>query len=239
MNKSARFLIGIFFLAVLIAVGIFWGWRWMQKPTTFPITHVVVEGELAHVPQAALEAAIHSKLSGGFFSVNLSDIRAAVLLQPWIANVSFRRIWPNTLMVQLSEQKPLARFGTDAVLTAEGKLFYPISSSIPENLPIIDGPVEQAAALARFYEEVNTLAKLLDLSVVSLRIDAAQSWYLQLSNTVVVKLSQQNALESFKQFVAIYPKIVQSSKNTVVSVDMRYSDGVAVQFDQLPKIAKK
>ena len=115
---------GIVILGALLATGGFFGWRWMQKPTTFPITHVVVEGEFNHVPQAALEAAIHSKLSGGFFSINLGDIRHAVLLQPWIAEVSFRRVWPNTLMVQLSEQKPLARFGTDGVLTSEGKLFY-------------------------------------------------------------------------------------------------------------------
>jgi cell division septal protein FtsQ len=52
---------------------------------------------------------------------------------------------------------------------------------------------------------------------------------------MLVKLGRQDALPRFKRFVAIYPKILQSSKAPIVSVDLRYPDGVAVQFGQIQK----
>lgn len=227
----------------IVAVGCviagFYGWRWVQKPTSFPISRVIVQGQFSHVSPATLQKDIESQLKGGFFSLNLKEVRAAVEACPWVASVSFRRIWPGTLRVSIDEKKPLARFGMTGVLTASGQVFYPDPKTIPDGLPLMEGPLDQTEALATFYQQATVLAKVIELSIVSLNEDDQHSWTLVLSNDVVVKMGRQEALNRFKRFVAIYPKIVNSSKETLVSVDLRYPDGVAVQFQLTPKTPKK
>ena len=207
-------------------------WRWMQQPTSFPIQEIHVQGDTAHVSSDAIARVVKTQLTGGFFSLNLVTVRQAVLAFPWIKKVSFRRQWPNALSVDVTEYTPLARFGAKGVVTADGVVFYPDIKSISQDLPSFDAPTDQAEALADFYQTANPLAKLLDLSIISLRENAMHSWYLCLSNQILVKLGRQDPLLRFKRFVTIYPQILKSSKKTIASVDLRYPDGVAVQFKQ-------
>ncbi|MDP1574248.1 MAG: FtsQ-type POTRA domain-containing protein [Coxiellaceae bacterium] len=240
-SRSRAFFLPILLACLLVAlvVGGVFAWRWMQKPTSFPISHVVVQGELTHITPQALEKTITSQLTGGFFSLNLEAIKTAVLVYPWIESVSFRRVWPDTLRVRLEEQKPLARFGVTGVLNIAGHVFYPDSKTIPADLPLLEGPVDEAASLTAFYQNATVLAKFIGLTIHFLSMDPQHGWVLQLSNEVIVKMGRQDVLNRFKRFVAIYPKIVASSKETLVSVDLRYPDGFAVRFSSTLKTLKK
>lgn len=228
-------------LCVSIVVGSVCAWHWMEKPTSFPIEYIHVQGEspLIHVSPDLVKKIVKTQLTGGFFSLNLAAVRQSVLSHPWIETVSFRRMWPNTLSVEVVEQKPMARFGANGIVNTEGHVFYPSVKTIPQDLPELAGPVAEAQELANFFQTANTLAKLINLSVVSLRVNAIHSWYLQLNNQVLVKLGRQDALVRFKRFVAIYPKIALTSKLPISSVDLRYPDGVAVQFGAVSKSPTK
>jgi len=219
------------FLATVLIIAASYAWRWMSEPTSFPITQVRVEGQLTHETPAAILHIMQTRLTGGFFSLNVSAVKQTILAMPWVADVSFRRVWPHTLAVRITEQKAVALFGKTGVLNVNGNIFYPNVKSLPRNLPDLEGPIDQSKVLFNFYRTVNPLAKLLGLSVIALRVNAEQSWDLQLSNQVHVALGRQQVLVRFKRFVAIYPKIVAVSNNRqMVSVDLRYPDGVAVQY---------
>ena len=139
-------------------------------------------------------------------------------------------MWPETLNVKIAEQQPVARFGKTGVLSTMGIVFYPDIKTIPQNLPDLEGPTDQSQVLLNFFQTVNTLAQLLGLKVIALHINAVQSWDLILSNQVHVILGRQEALARFKRFVAIYPKIIALSSKPMASVDLRYPNGVAVQY---------
>lgn len=243
-KSSSRFralFLSIFsaFVAVAIIMGGVFLWRWLEKPTTFPITHIVVEGDYAHVSNTTLEKTIQANLSGGFFSVHLRVIRNALLGYPWIESVSFRRVWPNTLRVRLHEHIPLARFGATCVLSVHDQVFCPELKTIPQNLPLIDAPVDQAQSAAIFYQNASALAKLMGTTITILTVNAEQSWSLVLSNSIKVQLGRQIPLKRFARFVAVYPKIMNTSKQSIASVDLRYPDGMAVQFSASSKPVKK
>lgn len=214
-------------------------WRWLEKPTTFPITHIVVEGEYAHVANESLQKTIQANLAGGFFSLHLRVIRNALLMYPWIETVSFRRVWPNTLRVRLLEHVALARFGTNCVLSLHDQVFCPELKTIPQNLPLINAPVDQAMTVGTFYQNASALAKLIGTTINVLTVNAEKSWSLELSNGVKVELGRQEPLKRFTRFIAVYPKIINSSKESIVSVDLRYPDGMAVQFSASSKAVKK
>jgi cell division protein FtsQ len=224
----------VFFASALI-VGASFGWRWVQKPTSFPIKKINVEGRLLHESPIAIQHIMQTQLTGGFFSLNISAAKQAILAFPWVADVSFRRVWPHTLNVKITEQEAIARFGKKGVLNAEGAVFYPDIKSLPQNLPDLEGPIDQSQSLFNFYNTANTLAKLIGFTVVGLQVNAEQSWNLTLSNQVKVILGRQDALSRFKRFVAIYPKIAALSTVPMISVDLRYPNGVAIQYQENPK----
>lgn len=223
------FCLFVFFVTGLI-VGCAWVWRWMQQPTSFPISQIEVEGHLAHETPARLQKIISANISGGFFSLNVSAAKQALLSIPWIADVSFRRVWPGTLTVKVIEQQAVARFGKTGFLNATGDIFYPDVKSLLQNLPDLEGPVDQPKVLFDFYQTVNTMAHVLGLSVITLHENDAQSWDLVLSNQVKVIIGRQNAVARFQRFVAIYPKIIAVSNKPMVSVDLRYPNGIAVKY---------
>ncbi len=218
------------FLAVILMIGGIFSWRWMQKPTSFPIQQINVGGQLTHESPTAMQKIMQTKISGGFFSLDVSAAKQAILALPWVAQVSFRRMWPGTLNVKITEQEAVARFGKQGVLNAAGDVFYPNAKSLPQNLPDLEGPIDQSKKLFDFYQTVNTLSHVLGLSVVALQLNAEQSWNLMLNNHVKVILGRQEALSRFKRFVVIYPKMIAVSSKPMISVDLRYPNGVAVQY---------
>jgi cell division protein FtsQ len=194
------FCISVFLVTMLIIGGIL-SWRWVEKPTSFPIRQVNIEGQLTHESSLAVQKIMKTGISGGFFSLNVSGVKQALLAFPWVASVSFRRVWPDTLDVKVTEQKAAARFGENGILNTTGDVFYPSIQTIPQNLPDLTGPVAQAKTLFDFYQTANTLAHVLGLSIVSLNLNAEQSWSLMLSNQIKVKLGGQEALSRFKRFI--------------------------------------
>lgn len=205
-------------------------WVWMQKPSSFPIKQFRVEGQFAHETPAVVQRIIQNGISGGFFSLNVSQAKAQLLAMPWVSHVSFRRVWPSTLEVRIDEHQAVARFVKNGVLTTDGHVFYPDVSTIPAELPQLSGSEKQAQSLLTFYQTLNPLVKSLGLTIVALNVSAEQSWDLKLSNQIQVILGRTDALKRFQRFILIYPKIAASSKQTIALVDLRYPNGVAVQY---------
>lgn len=205
-------------------------WVWMQKPSSFPIKQFHIEGQLTHETPQAVQKIIQTGISGGFFSLSVSPAKAQLLAMPWVSHVSFRRVWPATLNVRIDEHQALARFAKNGVLTTEGYVFYPDANTIPADLPELSGPENQAQNLLSFYQTLTPLAKSLGLTIVALNVNAEQSWDLKLSNQMQVILGRVDALKRFQQFVLIYPKMIASSKQVITLIDLRYPNGVAVQY---------
>jgi len=223
---------------LFIVAGV-WSWSWMQKPTSFPIKTIQFEGQLIHENPTQIVRVLQSQMTGGFFSLNVTTAKQTLLALPWVAGVSFRRVWPDTLTVKITEQDPVARFGKKGLLNKNGVVFYPDVNSIPMNLPDLEGTVDQAPLLFGFYQTVSAMVNKLGLSVIALHLDAEGNWNLQLSNQLKVVLGHEDALIRFQRFIAIYPKIVASSVKTLALVDLRYPNGVAVQFQKNQNTLKK
>jgi cell division protein FtsQ len=232
-SRFPRIIAWLLFLSIFTVFSVIGGqkmWIWMQKPSSFPIKQFHIEGQLTHETPQTVQKIIQSGISGGFFSLNVSQAKAQLLGMPWVSHVSFRRVWPATLNIRVDEHQPLARFGKNGVLTTEGHVFYPEVNTIPTDLPELMGPENQAQNLLNFYQTLSSLAKPLGLTIVALTVNAEQSWDLKLSNQIQVILGRVDALKRFQQFVFIYPKIVASSKQTIMLIDLRYPNGAAVQY---------
>lgn len=221
-------------LLLLLSIGTIFAaktvWVWMQKPSSFPIKQIQIDGQLVHETTSNVQKIIQAGISGGFFSLDNTQAKAQLLAMPWISRVSFRREWPGTLQAHIHEHQAVARFGDKGVVTPKGVVFYPDVKSIPVELPLLSGPDDQVEGMLNFYQSLNELAKSVRLTITALNLNAQQSWDLTLNNQVRVVLGHLDVLKRFEQFLLVYPKILASSKKTIVLIDLRYPNGFAVQY---------
>ncbi len=222
-------LIPIFLLTLVIAIMI-WLWGRIDDPAAYPIEHVKILTSGQYVPEAEIKNTIIHNVHGGFFSLNVRDLKGSLLENPWIQNVSIRRVWPDSLSVQIIEQQPVARFGAAGVLSSQGDVFYPKADTIPGQLPEMDAPLSVKDSVISFYAQMNQLLQPLNVHISKLVVTNRLAWTVLLSNGIEVNLCHDALLERFNSFIRLYPKLIAGSAQNVVSVNLCYPNGLAIQW---------
>ena len=74
-------------------------------------------------------------------SVNLVNVRKRLLAVPWIADAEIRRVLPSTLIIHVTEHRPMAilDLGKSFLINSEGEIFKETENLLFENLPVITG----------------------------------------------------------------------------------------------------
>lgn len=217
------------FVLILLVLGITWGWHFIHEPLRFPIEKVAVEGSFKHLNKIEVQQALTPLVTGNFFDVSGGAITKKLLQMPWVAQVTVRKVWPNKLEILVKEQQPVARFGQQGLLNAQGQLFTP-PGFLPNNLPQLDGPANNQKLILQSYWEINELLATLHLSVVELDLSARMSWHMVLSNGTAVTIGSIDPLKRLQRFVKVYPKIFGQNGANAEYVDLRYNNGIAVKW---------
>jgi len=221
-------------LAVLVLVFmgwlIVWGVAYLMRPATLPFHRVEILTALSYTTPRHLKQITWSNLKGGFFSLDVKQIKQALLDDPWVANISLRRKWPDILMLSIEEQHPDARWGRRGVVNQEGQIFYPPVFSIPKDLPIINGVKANKEVVLADFREMNETLKFIDLHIQCLNLKSSMTYEVLLSNGIVVVVNQGQVAHRFDRFVNLYPKIIGERGSEVERVDLRYTNGLAVKW---------
>lgn len=216
--------------ALFLTVLIVFGALHIMNPMTFPIRHVEINGEFVHLAPGALQAVAENVVRGGFFNVNVETVRRAVLKEPWVRDVTVRRVWPQSLSLQVREQEAAARWGTGALLNTEGAVFRPDPATFPAGLPLLSGPAGTEQLLLERYRFVAEVLAGADLRVESLALSARRSWRLGLAGGQEVILGRSQFVERVHRFAAAARGELAGRLDTVRVADMRYTNGFAVRW---------
>ena len=104
LNKITRALVGVLMLCVLYA-----GYKWVARQPMFELRVVKVQGAneapLRYVDAATVRSAALPRIRGNFFTADLSAVRTAFEMVPWVQRASVRREWPNKLVVSVDEYR--------------------------------------------------------------------------------------------------------------------------------------
>ena len=95
----------------------------LQKPDTLPIRKIHALGTFEHINEETLRSVVGQTLKGGYFTVNVDEVQHAVTALPWIAQASVRRVWPDTLAINVTEQKAIAMWAKGGLVNQQGVLF--------------------------------------------------------------------------------------------------------------------
>lgn len=237
-NKPLGFSSWLFtFLQMLIigciVVSGYWAYLKITSPKTFPFRHVKLTASYKHISPRALSHIITADLNGGFFSLNINQLENDLLMHPWVASAAIRRVWPDTLLVYITEKVPVASWNHKMLITADGNVFAPQMDMTRLSLPELIGPQDQMQEVIQQYQFFSDKLKILHLAVHQLDLSAGLAWKIMLSNGIQIILGRDPVNDRFVRFVRLYPAIVGNKSDQVDSINLCYSSGLSVLWKNI------
>lgn len=193
-----------------------------------PINAVVINGAFARVTAVQLEDALAPHVQTGFLSADLNLMRTELTNIPWISNANIRRRWPGSIEVQVTEQRPAARWGERGLLNIDGELFVDDATHVPAELPNLQGPDGSEERVSEMFFRIEERLEQRGMAAVSLRLDKRGAWELQLNSGIRVRFGARFVDDRIDRFFAALDKVIAPKSEQVDYVDMRYTNGFAI-----------
>ena len=115
-------------------------------------------------------------------------------------------------------------------MTADGTLFDEGGVSNDTHLPRLSGPEHEKRNVLQNYQNLSKLLAPSGLQVNALHLRENQAWELSLANGVILRLGKKDIEGRVARFCKAYPALFSDKLDQVMSVDLRYETGMAVQW---------
>ena len=195
-----------------------------------PIAKVTIFGDLGYVDQRSLQQRLEPLVSGGFISIDLESLRQTLENTPWISHVEVERVWPNELKIHLNGKHPIARWGDNSLLNNVGESFKTKNISVYQSLPLLDGPDYAQSQVMQQYQIISQLLRPMEYAITSLSLDERGSWALTTNTGLKLILGNDDLVEKVRRFARAYEANLKGKIANIASVDLRYSNGLAVAW---------
>jgi cell division protein FtsQ len=161
--------------------------------------------------------------------LDASRTRARLMTNPWIAEATVLKLYPDRLRIEIKERKPFALWQKDgrvSLIAADGAVLETVVPARFSGLPLVVGKgAEQGAqdflALVARYPAI---ARLTEASVLV----AERRWNLRLKDGVEVMLPESDTERAFRLLVDLERNSKLLSRD-IVAVDLRLPDRITVR----------
>jgi len=229
-----KYMAGTLIIVVLLSLVLFL-WLKILQPQVLPIKHVRVEGDFIHLSTGELKQIATNVVRGGFFNVNVDGIKKELLQEAWVDKVTVRRVWSDSLIVYITEHQPVARWGNKALINGKAEVFSPGIDSIPEDLPVLEGPVGSHKLILDKYEKISSMLSEYNLEISALSLTKRRAWQFKLVNGPLVMMGRKHIDERLSRFSEFVLSQLYKELPGAELIDMRYTNGFAVQWDDYPE----
>ncbi|MEL0639896.1 cell division protein FtsQ/DivIB [Pseudoalteromonas aliena] len=233
LNWSLIFGVSFFLVVVIGLVQITTGVSdWLVENKDAQIKHLTVQGHPKYTDEAAIIRTIKQADLSSFFELDVKHVQQLVQDLPWVATVSVRKQWPDTIQVYVVEHTPVAHWNSDLLLNQSGQAFQASSDKLTD-LPQLYGPEgsEEEAWIA--FKQFDEMLKVNNLTLSSLALSERFSWQLWLDNGIRLDLGRKDKAKRVQRFIDVYPRMEQRADAQVDTIDLRYDTGLAVSFKPL------
>ena len=127
------------------------------QSTYFESKAVVIKGAYRLSKKDIMEQA-QVKMGANILSVNLTLAKNRLQAHPWIASASVRREFPDTVIIEIKEHRPIAVVNMEQryLMNINGELFKRWSPEDSVGLPVINGLTGTDIAFSRMYPNIIT-----------------------------------------------------------------------------------
>ncbi|SFR56848.1 cell division protein FtsQ [Marinobacter gudaonensis] len=222
--------VGLGAVIVLLAGLVPWGTGKVLTAMDQQILAVDVKGDFVGDSRVAIERAAGNWIGKSYFATDLSEIKASLERRPWVESAAVRRVWPDRLVIDIREKKPLAYWTDGRLVSRTGQLFAPPNPEVAGPLPRLAGPDERVRDVIAMARTMSDRLVARGLGFSGLALEHRGAWTLQLANGIEVVLGRDQVEQRFERFMTVYENRLAARSNEVSRVDARYTNGVAVQW---------
>ena len=202
------------------------------RGTSLDIAYVSVVGNLKPKERAEIyeHLLVYRNEIGG-----IRDIKSILDQVSWIDHVEVARRWPEKITVNVSKEKPIAYWNSDAFIDAESKVFHsPWADG--NGLAALKGPPETEREVMQQYQQLSRALGRTGRGIASLSLDARGAWEFTTTDGIRVKLGKDDIMDRFQRFLLVLDsKTLASRTSDIKQIDTRYSNGVAVSWKEKPE----
>ena len=241
----------IFFIMVFLTSSVMFV-SWLNQPGNFPFKKVELVNRLENQESKELQKIAAKALNGGFFSLDVAEFRAELLNQlPWVKAVSVRKVWPNKLLVEITENKPVVRWLSAELktehyqlLSEDGIVFEPELTDAQKlkfnSMALFSGPKVNAKKILNKCFEISNNLKKVDLGIKHCGMNKRRTWTLTLSTMDVkkehdknldIKLGKEKIIQQLDRFIDVFSGKLKQYLSSIEYVDLRYSNGFSVKWN--------
>lgn len=203
-------------------------YNWLDQP----VARVTFEGNTRHLDRQHLATRSVALMNGGLLSADLHAVKAGIQENPWVYQVGVTRRWPASLYLKITEEVPVARWGSDGLLNHEGDIFWPDQAARYSALPLLKGPSGNTTMMMSEYYDLNQMLRNAGLQLVELNLEARGAWTLILNNGIKVVVGRDQVVARLERFLTVYQQRLQAEADAgrIEQIDIRYNNGIAVKW---------
>lgn len=218
--------------AALMILGgaLLWLAVWINNPANLSIQRVDWQSEFRYLDRGELQALIEPHVQTNLYLLDEVALETTLENHPWIRAVSLRKAWPNELLLNVEEQLPIAFWGDNQLLNQFGEIF---TAELPEKLgefPMIHSPKKNGREMAERFISMSRSMSGLGLKIAELTEDDTGAWHMQLGDGQDVKIGRKEQEKRIERFRVGYARELRSRFGDVRSIDLRYTNGFAIEW---------
>ena len=171
---------GLLLFLVGVSVGLMYGYRLLTTSAYFSLTTVEIQGNSRLGSREILES-VDLEEGANILALSIDAIEETLSLNPWVEEVSVKRVLPGTLVIGVKEKVPafwLLHEGKLHYADALGRIIAPVEPGKFASLPMLEvepGAEDATAALPDLLKSLKESHLPLNLASVSwVRLSAAR-----------------------------------------------------------------
>jgi len=205
-------------------------YQWIQSPENLTITSIEVSGDFKVLDKSQLGPVIEPFTKTNLYLLDAKALETAIENHPWVNSASMTKVWPDKLMVKIYEQKPVAYWGEDKMLADNGEIIDATLKDKKGLLPILYSPSEKGRNMATSFLQIRRWMQGFPLKIVEFKKDSRGSWKIKLENGITLKIGRDQQEKRLRRFMVGYQQSLANVMTQIRSVDLRYTNGFAVQW---------
>jgi cell division protein FtsQ len=139
VKKTIRMAFQLLLVSFFLFVG-HWVYVHLLGDPSFRVREVEVEGNRKITKETLLSLTLMEGMPN-LFSINLKEVVKRIESHPWIEQVRVRKVFPNKILIQVEERKPMAIIQLEELyyIDARGEIFSPVGDKDEYNYPYLTG----------------------------------------------------------------------------------------------------
>ncbi|MEO0909650.1 MAG: FtsQ-type POTRA domain-containing protein [Pseudomonadota bacterium] len=178
----------------------------------------------------ALQASFADQLGGSYFNFNVNEAREQVMASPWVEAATIRKYFPDTVVVDLVERKPVALWKSSGIVNMISAAGDVIAEADVRHLglPQVVGEGANTSA-AEFLTEIANYPELTSRAKAYIRV-GQRRWNIALGDGPSILLPEHN----WRRALADINQLQHGKRlldRDIVQVDMRLADRLVIKMD--------